>query len=168
MTPPLSHYECRQKVCGVCLRKAKEIRPITEECLILIKNFHYDGYSLDDNFFPLVVCKSCSLALKAYEKNPSKPGRKLPNTNYEKLSRPGEGVITRSVVNCTCMCSICFVGKLRAGQHLHYEKTQKPDLGRPRESEVELAFPLPRCSLCLTEVGKGKPHNCSRSSMQEN
>ena len=63
-----SHLECRKLVCGVCLRKEKHTQAITPTVLALIKEHHYDDYSLQDDFLPLIACKSCVATLKAIDK----------------------------------------------------------------------------------------------------
>ena len=63
-----SHLEFRKLVCGVCLRKEKHTQAITPTILALIKEHHYDDYSLQDGFLPLIACKSCVASLKAIDK----------------------------------------------------------------------------------------------------
>ena len=65
---PLSHLECRKLVCGVCLRKEKHTQAINPAVLALIKMHHYRDYSLQDEYLPLIACKSCVATLKAIDK----------------------------------------------------------------------------------------------------
>ena len=49
-----------------------------------------------------------------------------------------------------------------------YVNDMRQKAGRPRLKEAEVAIPLTICSYCHTEVGQGRPHDCTRTEMQEN
>ena len=49
-----------------------------------------------------------------------------------------------------------------------YENDLRQKSGRPRLKEVEAAEPVSICSYCHTEVGQGRPHECTRTEMQGN
>ena len=63
-----SHKEFREVVCGVCLRKPKLSQKVTPIVLSLIKKHYWENYCLDDDFFPLIACKSCVATLKTIDK----------------------------------------------------------------------------------------------------
>ena len=44
------------------------LQTITPSALALIKKYHCQDYSLDDEFLPLIVCKACVATLKAIDK----------------------------------------------------------------------------------------------------
>ena len=75
---------------------------------------------------------------------------------------------TRAQDNAACACSICQIGRLSGTEYVNYEKTQRQKAGRPRLKEDEVCVPVTTCSYCHTEVGQGKPHDCTRTEMQEN
>ena len=63
-----THNEFRDIVCGVCLRKPKLFQKITPLVLSLIQKYHWKNYCLDDDFCPLIACKSCVATMKAVDK----------------------------------------------------------------------------------------------------
>ena len=67
-----------------------------------------------------------------------------------------------------CVCSICKIGKLSGAEYLSYDKGQRQQADRPRLREEEACVPVTACSYCHTEVGQGRPHDCTRTDMQAN
>ena len=110
-TVALTHDEVLRKVCGVCLRKQKNLRNISENVLELIVNHHHSHYSVTSGDFPSVICPSCQRALRDAEKC-AKSGdisnSKLPESRYGNMSLNTRA--TRSVT--TCQCSWCFIWRL--------------------------------------------------------
>ena len=163
----LTHYDCRKLVCGVCLRKEKHTQTISDKVLALIKKHHYENYSIEDDHLPTIACMSCVATLKAIDKSPENAKRKTPFVAYDELQKP-KTISTRSTTNTVCECSICQIGRLSGWDYRKYEKDMRQKAGRPRLSEPDIAFPMSVCSYCHSEIGQGKPHDCSRSEMQEN
>ena len=156
------HEHSRRAVCGICFRKLKHHQKITPMLLALIQKHAYKEYSLDDESLPLIVCKSCAKTLKVCGN-----GRKLPDFDYGGLVKP-ISVNTRSGDNEKCNCSICEICRLNGNQFQKHEKAQRHNPGRPTDRVAEESFPITHCSNCHTEVGPGKPHECNRTSRQEN
>ena len=65
----MSESECskaRGRVCGVCTRKAPNMRPISAIVLRMILDYHYDSYNTEE--FPHVICVSCDQTLRYIDK----------------------------------------------------------------------------------------------------
>ena len=110
----LTHSEFRKLVCGVCLRKEKHTQSITPNILALIREHHYEEYSLEQEHLPVIVCKSCVMTLKAQSKDQENARRKLPQVTYDDLQKPRK-VITRSADNTACQCLFAKLGDSRLG-----------------------------------------------------
>ena len=160
-----SHEQSREKVCGVCFRKPKQYQKISPLVLHLIKKHSYKDYSLQDTYLPVICCMSCVCALKVIESG--KDGRNLPDIDYTDLKKP-QAVNTRSAVSEKCCCSICAVARLNGHEYKEYEKTRRAKPGRPREKEKGTSVTVQHCSDCHSEIGPGKPHECTRTVTQEN
>ena len=163
----LTHLDCRKLVCGVCLRKEKHTQSITPSILALIRKHQFEEYSLEQDHLPVVVCKSCVTALKVVSKDGENAKRKLPQVNFNDLEKP-RAVTTRSADNMACQCTICKIGRLKAGNYRKHEDEMRQKPGRPRMQEPENSIPVTTCSYCHSEVGQGKRHECTRTEMQEN
>ena len=100
-------------------------------------------------------------------KDPENSKRKAPIVDYEELAKP-RSVNTRSNDNVVCGCSICQVGRLSGQDYKKYEADLRQKTGRPRLTEPEEAEAVAMCTYCHTEVGQGRPHECTRTEMQEN
>ena len=99
--------------------------------------------------------------------DPDNTTRNLPNINFDELVRP-KPLKTRAQDNAACVCSICKIGQLSGAEYLSYDKGQRQQAGRPRLREEEVCVPVTTCSYCHTEVGQGRPHDCTRTDMQAN
>ena len=75
---------------------------------------------------------------------------------------------TRAQENVACVCSICKIGRLSGSEYVSYEKGQRQLPGRPRLREEEACVPVTTWSYCHAEIGQGKPHDCTRTEMQDN
>ena len=58
-----THQDWMRLLCGVCLRKEKNLININDDILHLIKQHHHPSYDL--SLMPTVVCKSCMRPLRA-------------------------------------------------------------------------------------------------------
>ena len=67
--------KARTRVCGVCTRKAKDLRPISEAVLGFIKDYVYQDYDVD--YYPSVVCGSCTFILRYTDNSLSTMGSPL-------------------------------------------------------------------------------------------
>ena len=162
-----AHEQNRVKVCGVCFRKPKPkmFQKISPFILNLIWKHSFNDYSLEDTSLPVIICLSCTQTLKVIDSG--KVDRKLPAVDYNELVKP-QTVSTRSTVSEKCCCTICVVARMNGLEYKQYEKTSREQAGRPREKEEEIIMTVKKCSHCHSEVGPGKPHDCTRTVTQEN
>ena len=159
-----SHKNSRMRVCGVCFRKPKHFQIISPVILQLIKDIFYNNYSLDDNSLPLICCTSCVNALKAIHSG--KSNRKLPEFDYGSLVIPRSTINTRSKVVEICYCTICKIAKLYGLDAYQNMKSKKA--GRPSQTCKKIPTKIKRCSLCHSDLGKGKSHVGTKNTAQEN
>ena len=61
----LGHEDYLERVCGICFvnKKRKHICLITSSTLQDICDMIYDGYDLQSDILPRVICKVCKLRL---------------------------------------------------------------------------------------------------------
>ena len=99
------HEKSRRVVCGVCFTKPKSKQSISPIVLSLIQKYCKEDYSLDLDYLPTVICKSCVNCLKALESGST--NRKLMVIDYTSLIKPMP--VTRSGDSEKCHCSICEI-----------------------------------------------------------
>ena len=149
--------KARTRVCGVCTRKAKDLRPISEAVLGFIKDYIYQDYDVD--YYPSVVCGSCTFILRYMDKleEGQTPVRRLPNiTDYEKKRAPRG---TRSGV---CDCFWCRINKMNGLEYKRHSESVRPIAkAQPKKKVV-------RCVKCHSILGRGLPHNCTKTARNEN
>ena len=165
---PLSHDEVLDKLCGTCYRKgaALKLRGISANALAAIQKYHWAGYNVDSGEYPRKVCQSCNSILlhiaKAGGLEASK--RKLPPPRYDTMQ---SNRITRSSPECQCYW--CSVWRLNGGPYSAHVAAVRANPGRP---PIKEASPPPeavlRCDRCQGEVGKGVPHKCTVTTMENN
>ena len=161
--------DSRKKVCGVCMRKSKNLRKISNEELIHIRRHCFENYNLEN--MSSVICMSCIQTLKAYKEasqTENTPKRKLPNINYSNLILPKQMSQTRLSTSTECDCSYCKIAKLNGAEYTKYEKTVRSLPGRPNTQETSIESPKLRCSVCFTIIAPGIPHRCSRQTQHDN
>ena len=160
-----SHEQNRSKVCGLCFRKPKQHQRISPSVLTMIKKHSHKDYSLDDTSLPVIICTSCVKTLKVVDSGSI--DRKLPDVNYNDLSKP-QPVNTRSTICEKCSCSVCAVARMYGHEYQAYEKTRRDKPGRPSNKEIRPGVTVTQCSECHSEVGRGRPHECTRTVTQDN
>ena len=77
-TPPLTHEQCRLKVCAVCYCKSgqKATKVVTETQETLIQKLVFSGYSRKDTKFPSGLCLTCLFGLLDHKKGQSLQNKK--------------------------------------------------------------------------------------------
>ena len=147
MSPPLSHSDFRSRVCGVCTRKPKYVRPITSNLLELIKKWNQPNY--DISVQPSVCCLSCIDALKHVDQHGLNQSRNLPDLEYETFRLP---VGTRQQT-LRCDCQYCTVGRLSGQQYMKHCKDVVASQGRPPKDPAPKIAPEP-VMICQQCQGK--------------
>ena len=100
-------------------------------------------------------------------KDPPSATARIPQYNYRAVIPPRE-IETRSQDGADCMCTVCTVGRLNGLSYTAYAKTMVEPVGRPSQNEVKLVETVKLCDYCFSEIGKGKPHTCNKSTKQDN
>ena len=165
MSPPLSHEQVLDKVCGVCFRKetkGNQLRKITGKTLEYIQKYHWSAYNVASGDYARKVCTSCYNAAHDVGKagGPEGAKRKLPAPKYDSI----EGnKITRSSPQCDC--GWCNVWRLN-GQQYHSHATAVRD--KPGRQAAPAPDSVLRCEKCQGEVSKGVSHKCNVTSMETN
>jgi hypothetical protein len=132
--PPLTHDECRQRVCATCFNKVSPInkKQIQGQIIQWMKLFVCPSFDPDDVRFPTILCCNCYTNLQkmaypsigsAYHYPPITVG-----INYNTLVIPP---LTRQPTKkpAICRCQICRKGSVNGMQLAPYTKIPK---GRPR------------------------------------
>lgn len=173
-----SHDENRKKICGPCGRKIicsnardkPEKFLIGEKTLTLIKKFVSEDYDLNNEKYPLSICRTCYLTLLDHEK-------KIYKRQIQIMPKYSDIIIqkeTRSVKN-DCNCFICSIAssfghmKVKKGKgHFRVSQTNKDiseikklnlnKLNVPQENKQPESIQL--CSKCFQKIGKGISHDC--------
>ena len=107
-----THSENRKVCCGICFRKAKELRQITPTHLTQLQTLVDSRYDTGDPKFQTVICKSCVLSLAAHSSNPDNPekGRQLLKPNYDNMIPPPV-YATRNTEDQLCPCTQCLIAR---------------------------------------------------------
>ena len=119
-----THQDWMRLLCGVCLRKEKNLININDDILHLIKQHHHPSYDL--SLMPTVVCKSCMRPLRAKESG-QKCGGNLPVAQYHLLKLP---VATRRQAE-DCQCSFCCICRMSLVEYSAHCKKMRAPPGRP-------------------------------------
>ena len=167
MPPALKHEDVLKQICGICYRKVKNLRNITNAFHDLIKKHHHPDYNLLSGDYPTVVCAPCQSSLRdianAVKKN-EQSKKRLPLPKYDTMKR-NRSTRSNSATNC---CGWCDIWRKYGGEHNHYKKVNT-HIGRP----VETPPPPPgesrkKCDLCHSEMKSGLKHVCSIRTTEEN
>ena len=162
-----SHSDVQKLICLMCCRKQKNVREISDRFLPSVKEHIKCDYGEKEwDWLPSVICLSCLPQLQKREKNPEHP---LKVCDFEALTPPQywrQGVVTRANQDENCTCSLCQVWRLIGQDAIKYNLSIKPLPGRPRESPEPSREIV--CTLCLSVLGKGKSHICTRKGKKNN
>ena len=177
MTTPCSHQDNRKKVCGPCGRKIifGKIKPdkflISQSTEKLIKKFISKKFDLNDEKYPLCICRSCYLTLLDLEKEIF--NRQVPTMpHYEELV-----LLKQTRLNNDCDCYVCLTAKSKG--HIKVEKGRGKFRDINKEIDISTGFyeshKLEKlslnkssdsvdlnkyCSKCYQEIKRGKTHTC--------
>ena len=144
------HADWMTSICGVCIRKGSEVRPISDIDLERIRKHHYPNYDL--SVMPTVACKSCKKALSFIDEHGKNAGLNLPEAAYENLRLPSS-TATRQQAIC-CDCSFCQVGRMNGIEYQRYCAGKRAGQGRPPAEDK--SAPLTATGQKICSLCKGK------------
>ena len=162
-----NHGDVIKIICGCCSRKEKDLRKINQDVLSLIKTYQFEDY--DYTWCPKVICKGCLNSLKDMDQLGEKSTRWLPTLDYSAMARPKPN--TRSVQGSGCECHWCGIARLFGQQYLNHAAEIRNKPGRTpvkKETFVENSGKITICQSCQSRIGPGLPHNCNKTSRQDN
>ena len=162
-----NHADWSLSICGTCARKEKDLRKINPELLSLIRTYQYEEY--DFLWCPKVICKGCINSIKDMDKLGDNSTRWIPTLDYSAMARPKPA--TRSTDASPCSCYWCGVARLNGQQYLNHAAEIRNKPGRTlvkKDTFVENAGKITVCQSCQGRIGPGLPHNCNKTSRQDN
>ena len=159
-----SHNDWQQCLCIICFKKSKDVRVLSEKQRSLLDKHVLNGLGVPDIRLPTGLCGCCRIVLNKYENNDF--SRKLPKCyDYSTITPPPYP--TRSNTD-KCHCTICQIatgGFNGSGR----EETGQFSISKVKgENEESPSCDLKLCHSCLSPIGKGRQHICSKTSFYNN
>ena len=158
-----SHDEWLLLICGVCTRKMKDLRNITEDILSLIRKHHYNEYAF--TWLPRKVCKGCLKIMKDLDSGIT--NRKLPIIDYESMQRP----VPQTRRSLQCCCHFCQIGRISGRKVGVHSSDVRDKAGRPSSmnaNDDQVGGSVKHCVKCKGVIAAGKSHDCNKRNLQEN
>ena len=159
---PRTHEEALRSICGCCLQKGPGLIKISPSLLDRIQKYQFQQYSLDNPGLPRAICNGCRAKLHRLEKNPDSVNN-LPKIKYEKLQGPRP--LTRHTAVQACNCSICQLA--RATLHWETKALLEQFISSPSTPSAPSPEYIKICKVCLSQIGQGLSHTCSKSTFRE-
>ena len=155
-----SHAENLQKVCLVCLGGAD--RQLTKNTEELFTAHLCPTYKEIAAFLPTGICNSHRAVLGDYDRRKNSL-KGLPN--FVQLAQEMKNLPPLTRGSSQCQCRICLTA--RSIQKIPL--MPKARRGRPSENaDTDQPSTVTICSKCQSQIGKGIPHNCTRTSRRQN
>ena len=167
---PRTHAESRAALCSVCLGK-HEVRLAMADTEEMIQNLLDPHFTLQQENLPNGICKTCQRILRTHSKNPENPdrGRKLPpKVLYEKLSHPVPS--TRNSSKMPCDCTVCLLARASFDWEVRdiFKELREQSEAEETKPVATTTTNLKQCSKCLTYIGRGRPHTCTKATKRSN
>ena len=161
-----THNENRCKVCLLCFRKSKTVKIINDKEREIIEEHIISGLCSSDNRLPVSICKSCVFVCHKFSKGDFSSSIKL--FDFSRLK-----VYTRSSLlhdSTDCKCLVCEIARCTPFNSKENAcVTNKCQKGRPPiNADTPMACTLKLCSECYSEIHKGKHHDCSPNTRDNN
>ena len=166
-----THEECCWRVCLLCMKKCKEMRPITEENWKIIEEFFVEG--LNSEQLPKVICGTCRKVTSEYQRGIF--NRKIEIFDFSQMNLP-----TQLRSGC-CNCYVCKVAK-SVPQNISMSGNAmaipaRIPVGRPSLNEnisigdgslSKKPKAIKLCTSCFAILMRGCAHNCSKRMCASN
>ena len=164
----LTHDESLQRVCLLCFRRDKSsMRLLTEDNHRLINEYVFSGYEKEDNRLPKAICGTCRVALSEFSNG--KFSRHIDLFDHSLIGKEANYYATRSSsITTDCECLVCVAAHSNCTVK---DSSTKRMRGRPRSSsraDADIPDRIKLCSLCLSKIGRGLKHICTRSTLTNN
>ena len=176
-----SHDSKRSRCCVVCWRFCKQY--VVNDSIKAGINGMFDiQIDFSDRRVPLGICGSCRTGVYCYNRT----GENSKNLVLEHRTFDHVRIVPATRSETVCSCKICIVAKgpVTAVTGIFKKSTgSKPKTLRPVPENPDPKNPKPKnyvlqknppakhtyeCGYCKSEIGKGKPHDCSITSLEEN
>ena len=172
--PKRDHSSSLKALCVCCGRKPPgdgNLRSIKEEWVPAIAKF-VPGFSTGSNLIPQSICSTCrkivSPLVKDLNAQLSTPGPVL--VDWDKVlprSSRSAGKSINTTAGEVCPCGICDIARLNGAEFNAWHKNHSRPAGlAPNPPTVKTV--IKRCGDCLSEIGPGKPHSCSKTEKRAN
>ena len=149
---PKTHEECRRTVCFLCMKKCD--RQVTEFMKERIKALFKQEIDFNDPKVPSGICNSCRTNLQ--KRDSGQINAELPQLyDFQAIK------IVRRTTDCSCL--ICQIGRSKFN-HTHPSVSSVPSSSQQSSSQTQDRL----CSLCLTVIRKGFPHQCTKAAKFDN
>ena len=151
-----------QTICLSWLYCPQPAAPNCTLCALPVDTFCHAQGSTQDKIFALFL-------RIIINQNPLNPGRKLPPLfDYADLVPPPPN--TRSTPNQNCLCKVCKIAR-KSLDYQQFASNHVNPIGMPPTNPSPKSPPpkvVPICTKCFSEVGKGKTHQCLKSTKRGN
>lgn len=164
MTPPVTHNEVMDRLCGICMGKVS-LRKMSEAAYKTIRKYLWAGYTKGES--PNKLCNSCNTWLLDVDKSGSiEAAKRKPPLTFNKLRDLAPPRQTRGSASGSsqCQCGYCQVGHLSGQRYLNKMK----ELGNRKVPGPVPAPPdtspksIHLCVFCHGILAKGVSHVCGR------
>ena len=156
-----THDDFRKAVCFLCLMKRKDPRNITPNDWEKLNTFFVSGLDPNDERLPSVLCIACRTIVRNTTSCDHLSAIEI--FDYSRLNQLKP--ITRN--SSSCECTVCLIGR---STPFNCNKENVPSTaprGRPSQTK-SVPSPIKYCSACLSQIAKGKPHDCTNSRRLHN
>ena len=151
--------------------KCKVMCAISDVIWNSIQKYVVDGLDRTDDRLPSMLCNTCHKAVCELNKGQGR-SRRISVYDHSKITTSR---VTRS---SECKCVVCEVATSMPAAFSNAAGVaalpMKKTIGRPRRTADQCAETpfapkaIKRCSSCLSEVGRGLPHDCTKSTRLQN
>ena len=173
----MDHEKCRSSVCIICHKKGK--RALTDRQIEYIQKNIFRTFTMDNSSFPCATCIKCNIKLNS---NISGQEVDLP------VAESHDAQQSTMLRGRECNCRICQIAKDSINSKIKGRKPGRPKQSVttpeaiPEETPQETPGAIPEetpksssvagrivlCENCLSKIGKGYPHHCTRRDKVSN
>ena len=170
MTPPVTHDECRSKLCAMCYKKGSSMEPLKEGGVDIqrLREFFLENYDLDNQKVPKSLCARDRKLLSLVSQG-KKSKDDLPDpVDISKLDFGGlSGRLLKDKTDCNCS-PICKPARATITPG-HAKNQASYPRGNPNNLPVvSVQKPMLLCNDCLSLYARGHSHHCNTANFRAN